>query len=124
VLGGVERRNPLPAGTYWVDVFASKQAAFRDWLARNKSSVRVIRTSSYPASHPYEARDWYLFEARSPVRWEGPGLPTIATPSTTPESTVQRPDPEPSASQTFADFLATIPPLALLAALYLLTRRN
>lgn len=124
VLGGVERRNPLPNGTYWVDVFASKATAFRAWLARNRSSVRVVRTASFPAQHPYEARDWYLFEVRAPVRWEGPGLPTIATPATTPESTVQRPAPEASATETLTTALASIPPLVLLAVLYLLTRKN
>jgi hypothetical protein len=95
--GGVERRNPLPPGRYWVDVFQSKSAAFNAWLARNKTAVKVESTESFPGDldNAYESRDWVLFRVLSPAPWEGPGLPTVADASVkTSDDTVQKPPPE------------------------------
>jgi hypothetical protein len=95
-LEGVERANPLPVGKYWVDVFAPKEAAFQDWLARNKGNVVVTTTESFDAIGDYPARVWRLFEVRkTPVMWEGPGLPNVATPDIKSSAdTGQRPPPE------------------------------
>lgn len=97
----VERRNPLPAGRYWVDVFETQAPAFRDWLFKYAPSVRVVTTEHFSDTSP--TRDWYLFTVTSPTPWSGPGLPTIADPSvTTSEDTSQRPAPEPLPSLTDA----------------------
>jgi len=79
-IGAVERRNPLPVGRYWIDIFDSQENAFRAWLNEHKGSVRVITTESYPSSTfgGYEGRVWRLFEVTAPVSWNGPGFPTIA----------------------------------------------
>ena len=138
VLGGVERRNPLPVGTYWVDIPREKHEAFKGWLSRHRATVRVLRTHEHapgwsqrhsPTREEQRAPGayWYLFLVSAPTPWEGPGFPTIATPQTKPEDTAQVPAPSPSSTDTFASIsaaLASIPPLVLLAALYLLTRKN
>jgi hypothetical protein len=95
----LERRNPLPVGVYWIDIFEADMGPFRDWIAKNKGTVRVISTESFEESSwhdfgSYPARDWYLFEVTSPVAWEGPGFPTIAKSKTlTASDTSQRPPP-------------------------------
>lgn len=95
----LERRNPLPIGTYWVDVFADDIDAFRAWIVKNKDLVRVIRTESHAESEwhsfgSYPARDWYLFDVIEPVKWEGPGYPDIAkSRKLTSDDTVKRPPP-------------------------------
>jgi hypothetical protein len=92
--GAVERANPLPAGRYWVDVFAPDAEAFGAWLSANRATVRIRTTEHYDSTPP---RDWYLFEVTAPTSWQGPGLPTIAASNVTSSSdTAVRPDPVPS----------------------------
>lgn len=68
----IERRNPLPAGRYWVDVPASKLPAFQSWLTAHSGEVITRQTEESPETA------WYLFDVKAPVPWEGPGFPTIA----------------------------------------------
>ena len=77
-VGTIERRNPLPVGRYWVDVFDSKEAAFQNWLKAHKAEVQVISAETFEPIDNYEGRVWRLFKVTTPVQWEGPGLPTIA----------------------------------------------
>lgn len=79
LVGAMERANPLPIGRYWVDVFEKDWAAFHGWLAAQRSGVKVSSTESFEAIDGNPAREWYLFDVVSPVRWEGPGFPTVAT---------------------------------------------
>lgn len=67
----IERRNPVPPGWYWQDIFRKDAPGFNDWLRRHKGKVFVRKTTT---GEPM----WVLFEVRTPVVWEGPGLPTIA----------------------------------------------
>lgn len=95
-LGAVQRANPLPPGKYWVDVFTPQEAAFQDWLQRNKANVIVTTTETYEPAGDYPGRVWRLFEVNSPVTWEGPGFPTIAGPGVKSSTdTADRPAPEP-----------------------------
>ena len=99
----LERRNPVPAGRYWVDVFdqtsthpATKgqntQTAFRDWLRRNAATVKIDSTQSFDTK---PARDFYIFRVTAPTLWEGPGFPEVAPAAVQSSAdTVQRPDPE------------------------------
>lgn len=89
----LERENPLPVGVYWLDVWEKDQAMFRKWLADNREKVEVIRTASHKRTSEYPARDWYLFKTHEPVRWEGPGFPTIATEDLQEHETADRPPP-------------------------------
>jgi hypothetical protein len=104
-VGAMERANPLPAGRYWVDVFTLQEAAFQDWLKRNKANVMVTTTESYDPIDGNPGRVWRLFEVRTPVTWEGPGFPTIATPEIkTSEDTVQRPPPTKDPLDKLSDY--------------------
>lgn len=109
--GAVQRANPLPAGRYWVDVFAPDSDAFNGWLSTNRLTVTVRQTEHYDSA---PARDWYLFEVKAPTPWAGPGLPTIADASVTSSSdTVQKPDPVPGlADDIEAKLTAAADPLA------------
>jgi hypothetical protein len=99
----LERRNPLPVGLYWQDVFDKDHDAFEDWLKRNHATVTSIRNEHFDAQSEAEmgvptgglpGRDWYLFQVTAPTKWEGPGFPTKTTDANlTSEDTVQRPDP-------------------------------
>jgi hypothetical protein len=85
-----ERRNPLPIGQYWVDVFAKDEEAFNAWLFRHKDAVSVLRSESHPETDP--PWNWMLFDVTSPVRWDGPGFPTISKGETGSSDTAQRPE--------------------------------
>lgn len=83
----VEKRNPLPAGTYLIVVQTIHLDAFRQWLDRNRATVEVLETkpvvesdSGMPGvevSTPVGA--WFGFRVSKPTQWEGPGWPDIAT---------------------------------------------
>ena len=90
--GVLERRNPLPAGRYWKDIFEADAEAFGEWLKDNHETVKVRTTEHIDGDPP---RDWLLFEVTAPTMWDGPGYPDIATANVhTSADTVQRPDPE------------------------------
>ena len=94
-VGAIERRNPLPIGRYWVDVFDSKESAFQNWLKAHKAEVQVISAETFEPVDNYEGRVWRLFKVTAPVQWEGPGLPTIAGPDVNSSAdTGQRPPKE------------------------------
>lgn len=99
----IERRNPLPVGRYWVDVFEPDMAGFREWLASHRGERIYVERSSLHEdqlgpggslfSEP-QVREWVLFRVLHPVPWQGPGYPTIATEGIDHSSdTVQRPPP-------------------------------
>lgn len=92
----LERRNPLPTGLYWQDVFDKDIAAFQDWLKRNAATVIVRETEHFePPLDGDPSRDFFLIEVKAPTKWEGPGFPTITkNPNLTSSDTAQRPDPE------------------------------
>ena len=65
----IERRNPLPPGRYWVDVFdrigtagafkgQNEQQAFRNWLRAFAATVKVEVTETHDTDPP---RDFYVF---------------------------------------------------------------
>jgi hypothetical protein len=89
----IERRNPLPAGRYWIDI--SKEpvplGTWQGFLAASSGFVHVDSTEDDPAY------SWFLFTTTKPLVWpEGIGSPNIADQSVTSRSdTVDRPDPEP-----------------------------
>lgn len=70
----IERRNPLPVGNYWVDVFEPNVSAFEDWLDRNR---RTVGLRSSEAAYKDPSGSWYKFTVIEPTNWEGPGFPSI-----------------------------------------------
>lgn len=96
--GAIERRNPLPVGKYWVDVFRKDLSAFEAWGRKNSVKLKVRTIEHFPNDDDALTRDWILFDVLAPVPWEGPGLPTIADASVTSSSdTADRPPPTPGA---------------------------
>jgi hypothetical protein len=99
----MERRNPLPPGRYWQDIFQSNWDAFHAWLATNKDSVHVDTTESFDSaaapdmSSQTQAREFYIFTVSVPVQWDQThwGFPTIADAGVKSSAdTVDRPPPE------------------------------
>lgn len=88
----IERRNPLPAGKYWVDVFDPHTSPFLAWLSKNQANLTVNTTERIQGD---PEGNWILFTVRSPILWEGPGYPTIAGPNVVSKAdTSERPPPE------------------------------
>jgi hypothetical protein len=106
----LERRNPLPPGVYWVDVWEPAQERFNAWVS--DFDVIILKTTGHAAEGGRPARDWVLFEIvdkpppfaptpQPPERVEGVplssvGFPTIAeSRDIEEEDTEDAPDPEP-----------------------------
>ncbi len=95
--GAIERANPLPVGTYWVDVFRKDWPAWGAWVSANtipKWVTMIVVENHLSVLSPDESRIWVLFKVNVPgvVMWQGPGLPTIATADVrTSDDTVQKP---------------------------------
>lgn len=94
---GIERRNPVPPGRYWIDIFESGFSAWQTWLASNRSTVRVESTEEHPAAGDAPARQFFIFSVSAPILWpenRGLGLPSIADPGVSSSAdTVVRPPP-------------------------------
>ena len=99
----LERRNPLPPGRYWQDIFAPNFDAFHAWLVANKESVHVEVAQSFSGKEPEMNipnaidREFYIFTVSDPVTWDQThwGFPTLAGKNvTTSDDTVQRPPKE------------------------------
>jgi hypothetical protein len=102
----IERRNPLPAGTYWIDVFAPKLADWTAWTTLNRGKVKVTTSEHFDANAGGPARDFQAFTVLTPTPFPNVqlGYPTIASgPNITSDDTVQKPPPP-------KDFLDTIDP--------------
>jgi len=97
----LERRRPLPAGRYWLDVFPKNAIAWGAWseAMTKMGSATVEVTQHFEAVDGAPAHDFVIFSTSSPnVAWEAAGLPspTIAPATvTTSDDTVDKPPPEP-----------------------------
>lgn len=100
--GKLERRNPLPAGRYWIDIFTSGQLAWQFWVMYAYPHLHIEKTEHYEGdfSLGYESRDWILFTTDAPLTWDLELSKKIGWPNTAPKSiqtsddTVNKPDPE------------------------------
>lgn len=97
----IERRNPLPAGDYWLDLFKFEQddqwARFDRWLSENRGKAGIITVEDNDDAEP--PHRWVKFRVKGPELPPQPGLgfPTIITqdkPINTSDDTVQKPDVE------------------------------
>jgi hypothetical protein len=130
VVGVLERRNPLPVGRYWID--AMGEAAIKrldQWLKSNRKTVKVERTEFddgldfWGASQG--ASNWVVFRVLEPTRWGGPGIPSVADSAVKRRAdTIQSPKPEPYTSpfEAFSNAMSSMGTIALLVALYLLSK--
>lgn len=90
-----EKRNPLPPGAYWLDLFTDKtKHAYWSWIMNNVDTVTELKREEHP-NH----RRWVLFQVTAPTeRWgvdAGLGLPTISTGAISSQATAQAPAPTP-----------------------------
>jgi hypothetical protein len=80
----LERRSPLPAGRYWVDVFGKNIPVAQSWFRAFKDlGVHVDATEHFESTEMSSIREWYLFSYTPvngvPVVWDTTlGYPTIA----------------------------------------------
>jgi hypothetical protein len=99
----LERRRPLPAGRYWLDVFPKNAIQWQTWseAMTKMGSATVETTEHYPSVDGAPEHDFVIFSTSGPnVAWEAAGLPspTVAPSNiTTSDDTATKPPPEPSA---------------------------
>ncbi|MDD5012766.1 MAG: hypothetical protein PHQ66_03945 [Candidatus Nanoarchaeia archaeon] len=109
----IERRRPLPAGRYWIDVFQPNRAYWEIWSTAMKHAGRLTieHTESFEATDGEEtARDFVIFSTNAEtIGWpDRIGSPTIAGKEIQSSAdTVQRPDaplePLDALSETLGD---------------------
>ena len=59
----LERRNPLPAGLYWIDTLGANRDAFQDWRSVHAAVVKVRASEDFPDPKP--GRTWHDAGCRS-----------------------------------------------------------
>jgi hypothetical protein len=75
----LERRNPLPVGRYWLDVWAKDAQAWADFVRANAAALKTERTEHFEENAGGPARDFVIFKTSAPVPWNAKfGFPTIA----------------------------------------------
>lgn len=114
----LERRNPLPPGRYWIDLFPSPvdgkpdgREHFAEWSDRHNDAVHVETTQSFDSDPP---RTFVIFKTFKDLPWGQEmgtvvGFPTIAGKEVqASEDTVQRPPPEETAPPTFFEGIGKV----------------
>jgi hypothetical protein len=71
----LERRNPVPPGRYWLDVFPPNIATVTAWTRGNKT-VRVVSSEFFDTTPP---RQWLMFDITEPTQFDQLtfGFPTV-----------------------------------------------
>lgn len=133
----LERANPIPAGTYWVDVIDPSTLdpehwkAFQFWV--DQHGVEVLKRDRKITGSPMDwvrgERSWVLFRVTKPTpRWPKSlpiGFPTVASAKTTQAATSQRP-PEQTVEEYWGLPKMSMPSagaaLALLLGLWLMKK--
>jgi len=95
---GLERKNPLPVGRYWVFRTGLVDIeAFDKWLAthRKMQVLKVVASDFDPGgpflnTHPPTAFVVFQVLAPNAVVWQGPGLPDRAPPHVTNRQDVEQ----------------------------------
>lgn len=96
-IGALQRQDPLPIGTYWIDVIDTQhQQDFAAWLVLNAKTVKVLNSEHFPENDwpdcssldpttggCWPSRDWVKFEVSAPTKWDAVefGFPNIIKPS-------------------------------------------
>lgn len=133
VVGVLERRQPLPAGRYWITVTSSDAAPdrmthFLQWTTSNAQTVIVDKQEPIGGGGNGV---FAIFTVLLPTTWDAKqfGFPNVAGPEIqTADDTVQRP-PVPTAGSVLTDFLgdffsSPVGRFALLGALFVVLTRS
>lgn len=125
----VERRDPVPAGRYWVFLKKEEIPAWQSWVKNSSPNVAVVASETQfvtpdgmlwavsPESATRldvlkEARgEWILFDVKAPTPWVGFGFPTIAdgsVKSSTDVITAPSPEPDVHPSEKIVEAVKTL----------------
>ena len=89
LIGKLQRVNPLPPGTYWIDIIGpAHEQLFAGWLFDNQTNVKALATEhihqqcDVTGFDCWPSRDWVKFQVNSPVSWDAVslGFPNIVSP--------------------------------------------
>lgn len=102
----IERERPLPVGRYWIDVFASRRVAWEAWRNFAVPTYAVVEhTESFPSTGDNESREFVIFRVLTPVVWPDSemriGVNVAPNTIRSSSDTVQRPESEPAAIDSF-----------------------
>lgn len=87
---GLERRNPLPAGRYWVFRIGARAIVdFDAWLTKNRANVKLRNHELDPSAEPQTSFNVFEVLQSGVTMWEGPGLPDRSPPHVTSSQDVQ-----------------------------------
>jgi hypothetical protein len=125
------RKNPLPAGRYWIFIQAASQDIWDLWAKKN-SDVLTIEVNNPIADPNLSQPDisvpgmpgvevpgkpnerFYIFALKEPAIWpRGVGFPNVATPDVTMQRQVQTRPPIPTAVDVVKDIAQTAAEAAL-----------
>jgi hypothetical protein len=84
-LGAEEKRNPLPPGSYWIDVFGDNRQKMATWMQTNGSAINSSSTEEAPGDTPATSRVTYTFSTTAATPWDAVtfGYPEIIVPDPT-----------------------------------------
>lgn len=113
LVGVVERRQPLPAGRYWITVFSDdahpdRMSHFLQWCDANPG--RVVVEKSEPVVTETRNGVFRIFTLSKPTRFDSKqfGFPNVAGPEIkSQDDTVQRP-PKPTPAGELGDWLSSL----------------
>lgn len=90
--GSIERRDPVPAGRYWIYIDEKESSRWQAWVKAQQGKVAVIATEAQQSMATWlpaifvtrwdldiiksTVGYWLLFDVKEPVPWVGLGLPT------------------------------------------------
>jgi hypothetical protein len=96
----LERRRPLPAGRYWLDVFDKDRRVWETWSTAMKAAgrLKITHTESFAEIGDSKEHDFVIFETDAETVFfpEQLGSPNIAGKEIqSSDDTLDRPDPMP-----------------------------
>jgi hypothetical protein len=107
----LERRRPLPAGRYWADIFAPRNA-FDGWvqMAASRGAIHGEVSEHFEEAAGAPEHDFVIFTTNTDLVWPDADIgfaPNVAPPNVQSSAdTVQRPPPEPSAIDQISEAAA------------------
>jgi hypothetical protein len=107
----LERRRPLPAGRYWADIFAPRNA-FDAWvqMANSRGAIHGEVSEHFEATDGAPEHDFVIFTTNTDLVWPDADMgfsPNVAPPNIKSSAdTVQRPPPEPGAIDQISEAAA------------------
>lgn len=128
--GVMEKRDPVPAGRYWVYIDQSEVARWQAWVSASGGNVKVVATEEQRVVSKWlpivfvtrfdlsiiqsVVGYWILFDVLAPTKWVGFGYPTTVIDPKVKSSTDIATAPAPVAEENpIVDFLGSIKNLVL-----------